>query len=220
MCGRFPQSKSIERYMHPLSGDWCGGYLVDAPPTWNVAPSKPSWIIRYLFDELQPARLKWGYRSSTPNSQLAPTNARVETASTNALFRDAWKKRRCLVPADGWYEWREENRAKQPYYFTRADEQPCYFAGLWLGDGFCMCTTAADGELATIHGRKPLSLTAQDAREWVSDPVTAEDVMRRAVPASAFRFFPVSKAVNNWRSDGPQLIEEQRPQSQPQKELW
>jgi putative SOS response-associated peptidase YedK len=151
--------------------------------------------------------LKWGFRPDPTEKGLAPINARVETAAQKYLFRDAWKQRRCVVPADGWYEWKALPTGKQPYYFTRTDDRPLFFAGLWTGPTFCLFTTAADGALNEVHDRKPLSLEPAHALAWIREGCATDELISRAIPAGAIRFHPVSKAVSNWRNDGAHLIE-------------
>jgi putative SOS response-associated peptidase YedK len=217
MCGRFPQSKSIDRYMKRIGRERYKQVESILPPTWNLAPSRPAWVIRGVEGELEPSALAWGFKDGTAAPALAPINARVETAATKFLFRDAWKKRRCLVPADGWYEWRMEHGRKQPYFFRRRDDEPLFFAGLWTGDTFCLLTTAADGELAQIHNRRPLALPADAAKPWTEiTPAAFEQIVIGVVPAAEIAFHPVSPRVSTPRNDGPELIVEENNTPMPQ----
>ena len=145
--------------------------------------------------------LSGGFQDGNAAPGIAPINARVETAATKFLFRDAWRKRRCLVPADGWYEWRMEHGRKQPYFFHRRDDEPVFFAGLWSGDTFCLLTMSADGELAEIHNRRPLAICSDDAQPWTETmPESFEQVVRRAVPSTEISFHPVSPRVSSPRN--------------------
>jgi putative SOS response-associated peptidase YedK len=155
--------------------------------------------------ETEAATLKWGL--AIGGSGMAPINARVESAASKPTFRDSWKLRRCLLPADGWFEWKAEEGGKQPYYFTPLDGEPIFFAGLWTGETYCMFTTAADGLLTAVHHRKPLALAPDDAKEWLRRPMETDVLIHQAVRAEAFKVCPVSKAVSNWRNDGPEMIE-------------
>lgn len=205
MCGRFPQSKAIDKYMKRLRAQQYKFVESMLPPSWNVAPSRPVWTVRLEEQTLEATPRKWGL--SDGSTGMAPINARVETAPSKIMFRDSWQHRRCLVPADGWYEWKAEAGGKQPYYFTRRDGEPVYFAGIWKGETFCMFTMNADGPLASVHHRKPVSLDVNEAHEWLKAPLATEALQQMAVPADAINFFPVGKGVSNWRNDGPSLIE-------------
>jgi putative SOS response-associated peptidase YedK len=166
--------------------------------------------------ELEVSLLKWGLRDGAGRIP-APINARVESAAIKPTFRESWDWRRCIIPADGWYEWQTEHGGKQPYFFARVDGEPVYFAGLWTGGTFCMFTTAADGELSTIHHRKPLSLAPAKAKAWLRAPLATADLISLAETAGAFKFHAVSNVVSNWRNDGPQLTE--KTDKPPQMEL-
>ena len=139
---------------------------------------------------------------------MKPINARVETAASKALFREAWKTRRCVIPADGWYEWKEEHKRKQPYYLYQNNGEPLFFAGLWAGETFAILTAPAEGELARIHDRRPLTLGVDRAREWIEQvPQSEGSVVARSVPAGEIIFHPVSTSVSSPRNDGPELIQ-------------
>jgi putative SOS response-associated peptidase YedK len=208
MCGRFPQSRPIQRYMEEVYPEWRDEPAESRAPTWNLAPSTLAWTIRAIDSQPKPSLLKWGFSDGVTTKGMAPINARIETADELYLFRDSWKQRRCLVPADGWYEWKAEGTGKQPYYFTRRDGKPVFFAGIWSGNTFATITMAADGELAEVHNRKPVTMDTPEAREWLHGrPVVAKSLIPLAVTASAFTFYAVGKAVSSWKNDGPQLIE-------------
>jgi putative SOS response-associated peptidase YedK len=144
-----------------------------------------------------------------------PINARVETAATKPYFRNAWKTGRCLIPADGWYEWTVRDKAKQPYFIHRADDLPILMAGLYEMNlhanttSFAILTTDADGDLREVHDRKPLVLSPGAARLWVNQELPAEEVAAIALsPLSAewFAWHAVSTRVNNPKNDGAELM--------------
>jgi putative SOS response-associated peptidase YedK len=138
---------------------------------------------------------------------VKPINARIETAASKQLFREAWKTRRCVIPADGWYEWQENRNGKQPYYFYPKNGEPLFFAGLWAGETFAILTTSAEGDLARIHDRRPLAFGVERGREWIEQlPQSEGSVVARAVSSSEIAFYPVSTDVNSPRQDGPELI--------------
>jgi putative SOS response-associated peptidase YedK len=143
---------------------------------------------------------------------MRPINARVETAFSKPLFSEAWKTSRCVIPADGWYEWKAERGKKQPYYFHRRDGQAIFFAGLWAAKTFCLFTTKADGDLAEIHERRPLSLRDEDARFWIEAvPPSPEKVVFCVVPPTEIAFYHVGPRVSITGNDGADLIKPIRP---------
>src|ERR1019366_3252809 len=123
-----------------------------------------SLVVRAKPDGLTTSWLSWGFQSSAA-ATVKPINARIETAAYKSLFREAWKTRRCVVPADGWYEWQQTRLGKQPYYFFSKNGDPFCFAGLWAGETFAILTTAAEGALARIHDRRPLVFRVDRGRE-------------------------------------------------------
>jgi putative SOS response-associated peptidase YedK len=164
-------------------------------------------VIRTQPDGLTSNWLSWGFQTS-PTASLKPINARIETAASKQLFRNAWKTRRCVVPADGWFEWKEERHRKQPYYFYPKNGDPLFFAGLWVGESFAIVTTAAEGDLAKIHDRRPLAFGVERGREWIEQlPQSEGSVVARAIPPEEIIFHPVSIVVSSPRNDGPELIQ-------------
>ena len=146
-----------------------------------------------------------------------PINARVETAATKPYFRKAWKSGRCLIPADGWYEWKVEDKVKQPYFIHRADDQPILMAGLYETNpkanitSFTILTTDADGDLREVHDRKPVVLSGSAANQWIRKELATDEIAAIAQnPLSAewFDANPVSTKVNNPKNDGAELITE------------
>src|SRR5262249_45458077 len=143
-------------------------------------------------------------------------NARAETVATARAYATSFASRRCLVPADGWYEWvRRSSKERQPYFMTRLDGAVLAFAGLWTvwGDQLLTCaivTTAAVGELATVHDRMPLVLPRDRWREWLDgDAARASTLLTPPSPEAVgmLEVRPVGVAVGDVRNDGPGLIE-------------
>lgn len=150
-------------------------------------------------------------------------NARSETAATTSAFRTSVAKRRCLVPADGWYEWKREGKAKQPFFMTAPDGHSLAMAGLWTvwrdpaaKDGppvvsTAVLTTDAVGQLGDIHDRMPLLLTPDKWAAWL-DPDSEDVTELLAEPPSldlveSLELRPVSSKVNNVRNNGPELLD-------------
>jgi putative SOS response-associated peptidase YedK len=207
MCGRFTQKQLARRYVKVLLEDWEDEIRGERPPTWNLAPTAVAWVIRAIDEGLAPKLFRWGFGYDAAVKQLAPINARIETADQKQMFRDAWKTRRCVVPADGWYEWREEPGGRQPFYFAHEDHEPVFFAGIWIAETFCLFTTASNGDLAQVHHRRPVAFDRANALDWMRKGMNPEEAVEATLPPERIEFHPVSKAVSNSRVDGAQLIE-------------
>jgi len=153
----------------------------------------------------------------SPIKELPATfNARAETVATKPMFRDAFKRSRCVIPASGYYEWQPTPTGKQPYYITAADGAPLSFAGIWdqwhnveTGERIASCTiivTAANDATRMIHDRMPVVLAEPDLESWLAGNAGPE--MLRPAPSEAIRLWPVSRRVNRTgQADDPSLIE-------------
>jgi putative SOS response-associated peptidase YedK len=191
-------------------------------PRFNVAPSQgvPIVVRTPLGSELRAAA--WGFRPVWVREDARrppPINARAETAATNGLFRDALARRRCLIPADGFYEWRSVPGQKKrlPVRFTLKDGGVFGFAGLFTGprgaqveDASCaILTTSPNALVAPVHNRMPVILRREDEALWldpsVRDPVAALACCR-AYPAELLACYDVDPAVGNALIDGPELV--------------
>lgn len=152
----------------------------------------------------------------TPGARpLQLANARSETLLAKGAFRDAARHRRCLVPADGFYEWEKQGKARQPHYFSRRDGEPFFFAGLWRPEtaltppAFVIVTTQPNALLASIHDRMPVMLTDATAPEWLGDeplPPGRIDALCAPFPAAAMRSHRVDPRMNSARHGGPDCI--------------
>ena len=146
-------------------------------------------------------------------------NARSETVAEKPASREAFKRRRCLIPADGFFEWARTDGKKQPYFFRMSDEQPFSFAGLWErwqgadGEvvGSCaMLTTAANELLQPVHDRMPVILHPEDYALWLDEDVRKTDLLRELLqpyPAQEMTAYPVSTLVNSTRQQGAGLVD-------------
>jgi putative SOS response-associated peptidase YedK len=188
-------------------------------PRYNVAPGTNLEAFRASDDA--PAAFEpmlWGFRPRRVEGGPRPINARAEKVATSPYFRSAFARRRCIVLADGWYEWRKMEQGKQPYYITLADDAPqdiLMMAGIWepTSDGGACCaiiTEPASTRLAHIHDRQPLVLDAECRWDWLDPDVTE----RQAIRARTYRLdsdvlvhFPVSTRVNRPSEDDSGLIE-------------
>jgi putative SOS response-associated peptidase YedK len=196
-----------------------------ATPRYNVAPTQD---VAVIYDEspntLSAAR--WGLIpswSKDPSIGSRMINARAETLDEKSAFRGLLKKRRCLIPADGFYEWRKNaDESKTPMRITLASGEPFALAGLWdvwktpEGDWLKTCsiiTTAPNELMASIHNRMPALLTREAEAEWMNkandDPGYLKSLLA-PYPANAMRAYEVSRRVNNVKNEEPQLIEPAR----------
>jgi putative SOS response-associated peptidase YedK len=217
MCGRYSFTTPIEA-VRRLFGVAGGGNLA---PRYNVAPTQAAAVVR-LDEKTPPGRildhLTWGLVPSwAKDASMAARmiNARAETVAEKPAFRNAFRRRRCLVPADGFYEWRLEGGAKQPYHIGFADRRPFAFAGLWehwMGkDGseilsFSIVTTDANELLRPLHHRMPVILEPEGHARWL-DPATEAPVeLLHPYRGDGLGFHAVSRHVNNVRNDDPECI--------------
>lgn len=159
---------------------------------------------------------------------LTLANARSETMLAKPTFRDAVQHRRCLVPADGFFEWEKRGRERQPHYFTRRDGAPFFFAGLWREEtpvappAFVIVTTAPNELLSPIHDRMPVMLDGARAAEWLGDQPLAParlDALCAPFPAGAMASHTVHPRMNSARHEGPDCIAPWTPPA-PERELF
>ena len=198
-----------------LDGGWTPVPL-DLKPTWNMAPGRQALVFRDDDSGHVAELLHWGFLPSWADPSASKLiNARVETAATKPYFRHAWKSARCLIPADGWYEWKATAGGKQPYFIHRADNEPLFMAGLYEANpqvkvtSFAILTTEAKGDLREIHDREPLVLSPDAAREWIRRDLPATDIaaiVQLALPSGSFSWHAVSTKVNNAKNDGAELV--------------
>jgi len=184
---------------------------------YNIAPSQPAAVIRQGPRGRLLEPMRWGlvpHWSKQPKTRYATFNARSEDAAGKPTYRGPMRYRRCLVPACGFYEWRQGKDGKQPHHIRLADEQPFALAGLWDAWGgelqtFSILTTTPNEMLAPIHNRMPVILDPADYDRWldpaVQDPAQVADLLR-PYPAEQMLATPVSDYVNNARHEGPRCL--------------
>lgn len=214
MCGRFAFYSPSEATAALFGVD--GSIAVE--PRYNIAPTQ--FIAAVREDEEQNRELvmlRWGLVPSwakDPAIGNRMINARAETVAERPSYRAAFQHRRCLVLADGFYEWRKEGNTKTPYFISLASGKPFGLAGLWenwtdknSGESIqstTLITTAANDFMATLHHRMPVILQGDTANEWLSGP--GDFLERSAASSPALQAWPVDRRVNNARNSGAELI--------------
>ena len=218
MCGRFTQ-KATWKEIHTLYRMPAQTAPLNLRPRYNGCPTQDFAAVRLDGSKRTVAKLRWGlvpgWATDTKiGSRLI--NARSETVHRMPAFRAAFRQRRCLVPASGWFEWCQEESGKQPWFITAADRVPVSFAALWerWGEGdepletFTILTTAAAPTLSDIHHRQPAIIKPDDFEEWLARETETERLLALARRAyeGPFDRWPVSLRVNNARNDAPDLL--------------
>lgn len=220
MCGRFVGYRKIEELLKyfPIDRTAC-----DAAASYNIAPSQEVLAVVRHQNENWLDKFHWGLvpfwaQDISIGNRLI--NARVETVDQKPSFREAFKKRRCLIPADGFYEWRGARGRKQPYYLTLPDKAPFAFAGLWevwTGPGadtaaYKSCTvitTAASESVLPIHHRMPAIIRPEKYNRWLdpgcSEPAELKDIINHWTETELANS-PVSPEVNSARHNNPDNI--------------
>jgi putative SOS response-associated peptidase YedK len=192
------------------------------PPRYNVAPTQPVPIVRLVDGQRQFTLVRWGLIPpwvKDPRQFSLLINARGESVNEKPAFRNAMRRRRCLLPADGFYEWKDEGGRKRPFCVRPKDGEPIAFAGLWetwMGpngeelETAAIVTTAANRELTALHDRMPVVVTPDAFDLWLDcrkvDAMTATALIAPA-RAGLLDAYEVSPAVNRADNDGPTLIE-------------
>lgn len=236
MCGRFTLALSPEDVAKLLELNRTLDAELGLGPRWNVAPGQEILAaLRPAPDAAtEPRRLRWGLVPAwarDPAVGHRMLNARSETVREKPAFRSAFRARRCLIPADGFYEWKREGGRKQPWLFRLKDDPGFALAGLWerwlgpdgeLLDSCTLLTTTPNELMAPIHDRMPVILAPEHRADWLAAAPEAADSLHallRPFPAAAMTAWPVSTLVNSPRNDGPELVRPVDPQGGAQLEL-
>jgi putative SOS response-associated peptidase YedK len=227
MCGRYSLAAPDP---FDLRAQFPIGESVEVRRRYNVAPGDD--VLSVTTDKQGQARgetLRWGLVPSwakSPSTGLKMINARVETAEEKPAFRRAFERYRCLIPADGFYEWRATpGGPKQPFHITRSDGRPFAFAGLWSiwhdADGGTLrtctiLTTAANDAIATLHDRMPIILAPGSESAWLDTATPRSELSEilAGLPAERTAVTEVGFAVNDARYDGPECLAPPAPSAQ------
>ena len=218
MCGRFASSLPPELVAKMFG---TAGALPNRGPTWNMAPSQDGMVVRRHPEtgERRLDVLRWGlipHFTKDLKAARKPINARSETAATSGMFRGALAKRRAIVPCEAFFEWKAMQDGKQPYAIARKDGAPLAFAGLWESwqspegetvRGYTIMTTAANGTMEALHSRMPVILAEADWPVWLGEREGDATELLRPAADDVLHLWPVSRAVNNVRNNGAELLD-------------
>ncbi len=215
MCGRF----ALHANPQVIALQFALASLPQVKPRYNIAPTSDVLIVRATEHAARAALARWGLVprwAKDPAVGAKLNNARAETVAERPSFREAFRKRRCLIPASGFYEWKAEAGRKQPYYVHPAQGELFAFAGLWEAwhgpDGALetctVVTTVANAVMQPVHDRMPVIVARRDYGRWL-DCASGGDVrdLLRACDPADIAVRRVSRAVNNARNEGSSLIE-------------
>lgn len=220
MCGRFtltdPDADLAVQFNLPE--------IPDMQPRYNIAPTQPVAAVRSgpQGTGRQMVLLHWGlipHWAKDRSMGARMINARSETAAEKPAFRAAFRRRRCLVVADGFYEWQKQNGAKQPFYIRLRDSRPFAFAGLWehwegadgsVIESCTLLTTQPNDLLRVLHNRMPVILQPKDYELWLDPETQQPDLLQPLLhpyPPAEMDAYPVSRWVNSPNNDDPKCIE-------------
>lgn len=221
MCGRFTITRRDGNSLAAELGVPADSF-VDYRPRYNVAPTQKHFVVRIKYENREVIPATWGLvKSGSKDASMAAKciNARSETVATRATFREAFLKRRCVVPADGFFEWTGPKTARQPTWFHRADRRLLLFAGLyeaWQREQgawettFTILTTTANAVLESYHDRMPVILADRDADDWMDPRAPEPSALKRMLvpaPDGLLIAIPVSPEVNDVDNDSPELLQ-------------
>jgi putative SOS response-associated peptidase YedK len=217
MCGRYTYFPSE---FSDLRLTWNVDEVFDLKPCYNIAPTQEAPVIVQAAGKRTVELFRWGlipWWAKDPAIGNRMINARAETLAEKPVFKDLLGKRRCLVLADGFYEWRKEGKSKVPMRFKLKSGEPFTFAGLWdtwkQPDGnllhtYTIVTTEPNDVLRPIHNRMPAMLSNDDAQKWlaVDDEIGHALTLMKPYPPEKMEGYDVSPLVNNPRNDSPECV--------------
>jgi putative SOS response-associated peptidase YedK len=225
MCGRFSITGDLDFYAEYFGVDDVLTQRLEK--SWNVAPTDPVYVIAEREGERQLRSMKWGLIPHwAKDTRSIHINARSETIATTPAFRDSFARKRCLIPADGFYEWEPAEKGRTPHWVYRADGYPMVFAGIWASrkdpetvewQRTCsIITKEAEGVISSIHDRMPVSLVADVWDTWLDrdlqDPEAAMSLIQTIEPDSIMEHI-VSSRVNSVKNNTPDLNDQIEPET-------
>ncbi|MCX7872180.1 MAG: SOS response-associated peptidase [Verrucomicrobiae bacterium] len=230
MCSRFSQCENLKTIHKQCNVYECH---IDEKPRYNIAPSHHAQIV--LNDgAIKSLMLRWGLVPSWAVDEKIANhliNARAESLNEKPAFKNLLKKQRCLIPADGFYEWQKTGRYKQPLRFLMKDDSPFAFAGLWdkwtSPDGstlytFTIITTPPNNLIKPIHNRMPAIMPPEDYLKWLDPEISSIHLLKsilKPFPTEKMRYYKVSPMVNNPNYNSPDCIKPSNPPEQTELHL-
>jgi len=218
VCGRYSQTHSLQHLEAAFNARLNAGIRQRVTTRYNIAPSQEVAVVRTTDKGRELVALRWGlipsWMKDIPKS--APLiNARAETVASKPAFRTAYKRRRCLVPADGFYEWKQDGASKQPYYIHLPDNAVFGFAGLWEHwekdhqhiESCTLLTTDANPAIQSIHARMPIIIAPQDYALWLGEQQGDVNALLQAHANDKLISYPISRHVNSPKNDDAQCVE-------------
>ena len=222
MCGRFtltqPASIAARFDLDNFAPTECEFY----EPRFNVAPTQRIVVIPTLDGQRVARRMRWGLVPSWARDikiGASLINARAESVASKPAFRAAFNGRRCLIPADGFYEWQSGPRGKQPYRVTLVDGSMFAFAGLWERwrnpttdewiESCCIVACETNELTSKFHDRMPVIVATEDYDTWLTGTPEQASTLLKPYPADEMRAYPVGSQVNNAKNDSAELVAEQ-----------
>jgi putative SOS response-associated peptidase YedK len=217
VCGRFTQQRPTSELAEIFDAE---NLSPDDGGHFNVAPTDEAAVVVQRDDRRAVVRYRWGlvpHWATESKSAAGKINARAETVAVAPAFRDAFRRHRCLVPVDSFYEWKRQDGVRQPYRIKAEDGSPLVLAGLWAAwrdadenvrRTFTIVTTTANDEIRDLHDRMPVILPRDRWAMWL-DPEGRDlaELHGLLVPAAQpLDVYPVVRLVNNVRNDGPELV--------------
>jgi putative SOS response-associated peptidase YedK len=222
MCGRY----SITTPPEALRRLFQFANVPNLAPRWNVAPTQQAPVVRATPAGRALHLLRWGLIPAWAKDASIGArciNARGDSVAEKPAFRSAFRGRRCLVPADGFFEWRAENGAKQPYRIVLETGEPFAFAGLWEQwkgpaetiESFTIITTEANDALRPLHERMPVILAPEHYDRWLAGAPAEAQALLRPFPSGLIAFYRADPQVNNAKNDDPRCIAPFDPAAEP-----
>lgn len=225
MCGRFSITGDLDFYAEYFGVDEVLAEPLDS--SWNVAPTDPVYVVAERDGQRQLGSMRWGLVPHwAKDTRSIHINARSETVATTPAFRDSFARKRCLIPADGFYEWEAPEKGRTPHWVYRADGHPMVFAGIWAsrqdpetGEWQRTCsiiTKDAEGAISSIHDRMPVSLVPDVWDSWLDrdlqDSEAAVSLLQTIEPGLIMEHV-VSRDVNSVKNNTPDLHDKVEPET-------
>jgi len=204
MCGRYNITKPVTKTVELVKKN----IKVDNKDNYNAHPSQKLPIIKSYTNGKTLELCEWGLvpEWSKKLEKFSPLiNARKETLMQKVTFKNLIQTSRCLVPANGYYEWKRKEKKKVPYYFTKGDNELMFFAAIYQNNQFCIITREATEKVSVIHHREPLIINQSQINNYLNIKKNPMDILNSIVPPS-LKFYEISKDVNNPINNDPSLI--------------